>query len=50
MATMYENVCSNYMGGIELTFIPFIPLHIDLTISFEKFKPIKKLEYLNFSQ
>jgi hypothetical protein len=41
MATMYENLCGNGVGGVELTFvwhfisvhlIFFIPLHVDLTI------------------
>jgi hypothetical protein len=41
LATMYENVCDNCVGGIELTFvwhfisvhlIFFISLHIDLTM------------------
>jgi hypothetical protein len=40
MATMYENVCDNCVGGVELTFVShfisvhlifFIQLHISLT-------------------
>jgi hypothetical protein len=42
MATMYENLCGNCVGGVELinifmtfhvrAFDFFIPLHVDLTI------------------
>jgi hypothetical protein len=45
MATMYENLCGNCVGGVELTFFcmtfhmhafnffhTIVPLHIDLTI------------------
>jgi hypothetical protein len=41
MATMYENLCGNCVGGVEVNicmtfhmraFDFFIPLHIDLTI------------------
>jgi hypothetical protein len=37
MATMYENLCGNCVGGVELTFHKraldffFIPLQVDLT-------------------
>jgi hypothetical protein len=38
MATMYENLCGNSVGGVELTFHKrafdffLISLHVDLTI------------------
>jgi hypothetical protein len=45
MATMYENLCGNCVGGVELKFVTFhmrafdffipllvLPLHVDLTI------------------
>jgi hypothetical protein len=43
MASMYENVCGNSVGGVELTFQLFhmgafdffIPLYIDLTFDYE---------------
>jgi hypothetical protein len=33
-ATMYENLCGNYVGGVELTFVYFISVHLMFFIPF----------------